>query len=551
MSKPIFINAKSIVARASLLCQGPFTINGPVVCAQGICITIVGGPTIKAEQDGFHMCDALLISKSGIRIDSGLYFGTTPGVIPNAIITSISRDETFANCTHAQLATAYATKSYIDNRLFTASFDVAMIGELHPIDGANAVTIRGDASIESSVSLNGTLRYSTERATARDIAVPAAPVHTISSALVFVNAAAGSASPVLDVTALSDCAAQFINTTECGAQLQPILLRFDYGCAYLDGALKVMKSGARWLCFGHDDVLFPTRAIDSDSVSASCISICDAGRYAALGNPMDAGERGCVHLMRRDGATWKRSCPKMVGYSATTPTRHQGLYCAIDARATIVASANEDTVWIFALSSLQSGDGVCACPVGTLGFTKTATEIAHISIPNIRALAFAANGRMLVVASDASATIYDVVGAVWTARYSFADIRAPISLSSDGLTCFAQNAASATQVLRVALGASAATVLETYDVDPAMLPIETIASNSAGTEWLANCSASARLTTTLRADRTADVSMVVRNNNAERARLSFPGDDVRTFALSRDGACALLCMQSGRIVALY
>ena len=158
---------------------------------------------------------------------------------------------------------------------------------------------------------------------------------------------------------------------------------------------------------------------------------------------------------------------------------------------------------------------------------------------------------MLVVASDASATIYDVVGAVWTARYSFADIRAPISLSSDGLTCFAQNAASATQVLRVALGASAATVLETYDVDPAMLPIETIASNSAGTEWLANCSASARLTTTLRADRTADVSMVVRNNNAERARLSFPGDDVRTFALSRDGACALLCMQSGRIVALY
>jgi hypothetical protein len=524
MSKTI--SANTIVARTQLTSQGALQVNGPVICAPDTTITI-GNQKIQSSALGLVFTSTgssrLIIGSAGVCIDGGFYFQANP----SAIITGITTD--IAHAGARDLATAVATKEYVDAQLLNASFDSISAREIHAQD-ARGIAFNGAVTFNARATFNGTISYSSARITA-DLS----PVtHTVTTAIVFVCSAREGG--IVDVRAQDGVVAQFINT-EMNTTNIPALLRFDCGCAWLDGAMKIIKhNSSRWACLSFPDAFFPTRVAECaeiEGIIASSAATDAFGCVAIICNAMDAGERGCAHVFYRAESTWKRACPKVVG-SCVLATHHQGLFCAINACARVFATANEREIWIFALDDTRQ-------PF----YAMRAREIAHLTrAQEIAGLRFNSRGTTLVVAGRAPANasaVYDASDdGTWVCRFTSQDFHAPIALSGDGAICYA---IAADSIVRATLGSTSAT---TEVVAPADA-VTQLACDVTGTVWDTNCASSARMFTRVSRDGN---TLIIAHDNAERARIIMPCG-ITSFILSSDGALALILLESGATKIIY
>ena len=546
MSKPTYINARNVIAKTQFVSQGNMHISGTITCTHGTVITI-GDQRILSTPDGIaayigNDSDAkIIIGKKGICIGGGFYFRSTPSVI----VTGISNDSTFSSARDDHLVTAAAVKGYIDNRLLSASYDSVSANTIAAQD-ASGITFDGETVFDGPVTMNGSVQYSTARITAGE----KARAHTISTSFIFVTCAINGG--VIDVNGDVGIVGQFINT---GMNItgDSALLRFDCGCAWLDGAMKFMRlSSHQWSCFSVPDALFPTRVSTDANISyqsvATSIATDANGYMIAIGNATDAGERGCVHIFYRTGSSWSQACPKIVGTCATPAVRaagkHQGLHCAINATATVFAFANEHEFWVFAIDSAAQQ------------FYKIATrEVAHIVAPfahDIMSLCVGSRGNMIIVAGDSDAAIYDYSGAnsakSWNLRYSSQLFRAPIGLSGNGAVCYALSHDGAS-IVRADMSAPGENIAIVAPIGNPELPITDICCDMTGANWLSNTAASAFLSTciTIADDKR---TIIVAHNGLEHMRATM-SHDIMSYAISNDGAMALVRLSSGTIKIIF
>lgn len=492
---------------------------------EGIAIKIAGQPK-------------LMITSQGLRFESGFALQDTPSVI----VTNISDDPTFASASHSQLATSIATRAYIDNKILSASFDTLHLRSLCGRDGG-AITITGPAITARNVTIACPISLST----AHVIASAGGTTHEVASAIVFVTA--NSPRNAVDVVSLPEYAVNFINES---ASATPALLRFDCGCALLNGALKFMHTSdeqlhvERWLCFGSQDEFFPTRVIPMEPIEPSALSIAmnAAGSLLVIGSSMDGGERGCVRVVYRSHATWLRACQKIVG-SCTIETRHQGLICAINAQSTVFAFANEHEIWCFAIE-----------PTAGQYHSIAIREFAHLAAPfsaNISALRFSAVGDVLVVASTSKegengAAIYDLQQGGCVLRVMTPLFCAPLALNGAGTVCFASSL-DGNSVIRAEITGSEQ---PRASIVGALAQGEGIVCDVRGLRYAVGCSASAHLRTKLvsTVDESGASFAVVTHDDEECARIEMPCE-IRAHCVSADGSFAVVCLADGTMKMIY